>query len=74
MFALFHDVPYEGSEFLGVWSTLDRAITAAYEYRAAVEAGDEGDELRGVLEIFPCELDTGFTVGFLQQPFWSSAE
>ena len=70
MFVLFHVVPYEGSDFLGVFSTLEAAQAVAREQVEVAEADPEGG-FYGHLEVFPCELDAGFRVGFLEQPLWT---
>lgn len=71
MFALFHVVPYEGSDFLGVFSTLELAQAAGLEQVAAAEADVEGAGSYGSLEVYPVELDAGFRVDFLQRPLWT---
>lgn len=75
MFALFHYVPYEGSDFLGAYSTLERAQAAALAYHAVGrEASEDADwEFIGRLEVYPFELDEGFHVDFLQSPLWVHA-
>lgn len=73
MFALFHYVPYEGSDFLGVFSTLERAQEAALAQYAAITDDEDGWEFVGRLEVFPVELDAGFKVDFGQAALWVHA-
>lgn len=73
MFALFHYVRYEGSDFLGVFSTLEGACDAAHAYEAGVtgEIEDgEAVEFLGRLEVYECELDQPFTCGLFEEPVW----
>jgi hypothetical protein len=70
MFALFHFVPYEGSDFLGVFSSLELAQAAAHAQVAAADSDEDGWEFHGRLEVFRVELDAGFRLGFLEQPLW----
>lgn len=70
MFALFHFVPYEGSDFLGVFSTLERAQEAALTYHAASQDDEDGWEFIGRLEVYPVALDEGFKVDYGQPALW----
>lgn len=71
MFALFHYVQYEGSDFLGVFSTLELAKAAGAQQVAAYEADEAGGFFYGHLEVYPVELDQGFRVAYGQLPVWT---
>ena len=68
MFALMLCTQYEGSDLLGVYSTLDRAVEAAGAYGKATRMFDDWLEVHGL------ELDGAVSHGFDRAAVWSSVE
>lgn len=65
MFALMVSVDYEGSDLLGVYSSLSAAMVAAQRYM-------EADELWGdTMEIFEMAIDAEASDSFYRYPAWS---
>lgn len=65
MFALMVSVDYEGSDLLGVYSSLSAAMVQAQRYM-------EKDELWGdTMEIFEMAIDAEASDSFYRYPAWS---
>ena len=65
MFALMVSVDYEGSDLLGIYSTLDRAVVQAQRYT-------EGDSIWGdSIEIYEIPIDADATDSSMyRRPCW----
>lgn len=65
MFALMVSVDWEGSDLLGVYSSLSAAMVQAQRYM-------EADELWGdTMEIFEMAIDAEASDSFYRYPAWS---
>lgn len=68
MFALMLCTEYEGSDLLGVYSTLDRAVEAGEAYAKATRLFGDW------LEVQELELDGAVSHGFDRRASWSSGD
>lgn len=66
MFALMVSVDYEGSDLLGVYSSLSAAMVAAQRYMEA-DVAYWGD----TMEIFEMAIDAEASDSFYRYPAWS---
>jgi hypothetical protein len=65
MFALMYRTVYDGSDLLGVYSSLDRAVEAAGAYE--VDSGDW-------LAVYELVLDSAAAGDFGRRALWTSEE